>query len=427
MRKLNLIIASTLILSCAAAARAGYSPDFNNGVDVNRAIAAAIESAASAGGLIPPPPAPLRDGTVWVTMEKKDIKALDEAIFKSAPIAGNDRIAVYEFSPEELGRIGDGMLKAFGREPGYIAHSSLSDALAELEEPAALPFRAYALDQGDRVRKLLALVKEEPIVSVIKSLSAFKNRYYRSVTGVDSSKWLQKLWGEFAAERPDITVEPFRHSYPQESVILTMKGAAEPERVVVIGGHLDSTAGYWGGETATAPGADDNASGVAVIHEMIRALVEGGYRPSKTIKFIAFAAEEVGLRGSGDIAAAFQKEGVQVEGMLNLDMVNYKGSERDIYFVSDNTSAAQNEFVGRLIDTYTGYKWGSFKCGYGCSDHASWTKRGYPSTAPFESLMDQHNPYIHKATDTIDKSGGRAEHAFKFARVGVAYAVELAK
>ena len=114
-------------------------------------------------------------------------------------------------------------------------------------------------------------------------------------------------------------------------------------------------------------------------------------------------------------------------GFLNLDMVNYKGSAGDIYFVTDYVSEAQNAFIGGLIDTYTDYEWGSFRCGYGCSDHASWTKRGYPATAPFESTKSQMNPYIHKTTDTIDKSGGRAEHAFKFARMGVAYAVELAK
>lgn len=427
MRNIKLAVALTLVSALAAPSFAAYSPDFDNGVSVSRAIEAAIESAASAGGLIPAPPPPVRGDTVWVTMEKGDVSALDDTIFKSAPVAQNDRLVVYEFLQDELGRIGDGMLRTFGREPGYIAHSTLADALAELKAPAQVPVRSYSVDQADRVKKLMGLVKEEPIVAVIKSLSAFKNRYYRSATGIDASKWLQQLWGEFAASRSDISVEAFKHSYPQESVILTMTGAVEPEKVVVIGGHLDSTAGYWGGETAVAPGADDNASGVAVTHEIIRALVEGGYRPAKTIKFIAFAAEEVGLRGSGDIAAAFQQEGVQVEGMLNLDMVNYKGSEGDIYFVTDYTSEAQNAFVGSLIDSYTDYTWGSFPCGYGCSDHASWTKRGYPASTPFESTKAQMNPYIHKSADTLDKTDGRAEHAFKFARVGVAYAVELAK
>ena len=423
MRMINCFLAAAVCLGSAASAGASYTPDFDNGVDVRLAIQAAIESAASAGGLLPAVPAPQR--TVWVSMEKSDVGALDGALFKRAPVAQNKRVAIYEFEPADLDSLADGMYRAFRRDPGYFAHDTLEAALEDLKAPPAPPSRAYTIDQGPRVAQLLALVKEEPIVAAISRLSSFKNRYYTSATGVDASKWLQQEWARVAANRPDISVAPFKHAaFAQESVILTMRGTTEPEKVIVIGGHLDCVAGY--GDNP-APGADDNASGVAVTHEIIRTLVEGGFRPAKTIKFIAFAAEEVGLRGSGDVAAAFNKGNVAVEGMLNLDMANYKGSALDIYFVSDNTSAAQNAFLGRLLDTYTEYKCGSFKCGYGCSDHASWTKNGYAASLPFESLFNEHNPFIHKATDLLLQTGGRAEHAFKFARLGVAYAVELAK
>jgi leucyl aminopeptidase len=426
MRVIKSLLA-VLILSCGTVpASAGYSPDFDGGVDVALAIQAAIEAAASAGGLLPAVPCrPAPERPVWVSMEKGDVAALDGALFKRAPLAQNKRIAIYEFDTEELGLLADGMHRAFIRAPGFFAHDTLEAALEDLKTPPAPPARDYSLDQGPLVTRALALVKEESIVSVIASLSSFRNRYYRSATGVDSSKWLQREWAKFSQGRPDISVAPFKHAaFAQESVILTMRGATEPEKVVVIGGHLDSIAG--GGDNP-APGADDNASGVAVTNEVIRTLVEAGYRPARTIKFIAFAAEEAGLRGSGEVAAAFKKAGTAVDGMLNLDMVNYKGSPLDIYFVSDNTSSGQNAFLGRLVDTYTAYKWGSFKCGYGCSDHASWTKNGYPASLPFESTFEQYNPYIHKATDTLAQTGGRAEQAFKFARLAVAYAIELAK
>ncbi|MDD5208445.1 MAG: M20/M25/M40 family metallo-hydrolase [Elusimicrobiales bacterium] len=425
MRNLNLFLVPAVLACCAGLASAGYTPDFDRGVDVSLAIQAAIESAASAGGLVPEVPGPAPERPVWVSMEKSDVGALDGALFKSAPIAQNKRLAIYEFKPAELGRLADGMFGAFRRAPGYFAHDTLEAALQDLEAAPAVPARAYVIDQGPRLKGMLELVKEQPIVSAITSLSSYKNRYYRSATGVDSSKWLQQAWGKFAEGRPDISVAAFKHAaFPQESVILTMRGTAEPEKVIVIGGHLDSISG--GGDNP-APGADDNASGVAVTNEVIRTLVESGYRPSKTIKFIAFAAEEVGLRGSGEVAAAFKKDGVAVQGMLNLDMVNYKGSALDIYFVSDNTSADQNAFLGKLVDTYTDYKWATFKCGYGCSDHASWTKNGYPASLPFESTFEQYNPNIHKPVDTLAQTGGGAAHALKFARLAVAYAVELAK
>jgi len=423
MRFVKSLLVSLILAGGAAPVLAGYTPDFDGGVDVKLAIQAAIEAAASAGGLVPEVPAAER--TVWVSLEKGDVAALDGALFKSAPLAQNKRLAVYGFDASELGALADGMHRARRKAPGFVAHDTLEAALEDLQAPPAVPARAYTVDQAPRVRELLARVNEASLVSVITSLSSYKNRYYRGATGVDSSKWLQKLWGKYAEGRPDISVAAFKHAaFPQESVILTMRGTVEPDKVIVIGGHLDSIAG--GGDNP-APGADDNASGVAVTNEVIKALVEGGYRPAKTIKFMAFAAEEAGLRGSGDVAAAFQKEGVKVEGMLNLDMTNYKGSEKDMYFVADNTSAAQNAFLGRLIDTYLGYTWGSLNCGYGCSDHASWTKKGYPASLPFESTLEQHNPFIHKAVDTLAQTGGGAAHSVKFARLGVAYAVELAK
>lgn len=426
MRFVKGFLVSLILSGVAARASAGYMPDFDSGVDVRLAIQAAIESAASAGGLVPDMPGrPSPENPVWVSLEKSDVGGLDGALFKRAPVAQNKRIAIYEFDEDRVSELAEGMHRAYFRAPGFFAHATLESALEDLKAPPPVPSRAYTIDQAARVRGLLPLVKEDPVISAIASLSAFKNRGSRYATGVDASKWLQREWAKFSAGRPDISVAPFKHAaFPQESVILTMRGAAEPDKVVVIGGHIDSVAGSG---DAPAPGADDNASGASVTQEVVRALIEGGYRPAKTIKFIGFAAEEAGLRGSADIAAAFKKEGVAVEGMLNLDMVNYKGSALDIYFVSDNTSADQNAFLGKLVDTYTEYKWGSFKCGYGCSDHASWTKNGYPASLPFESTFTQYNPFIHKATDTLAQSGGRAEHALKFARLGVAYAVELAK
>ena len=424
MRKLNLFLIYAALCGAASPAAAGYAPDFDRGVDVRAAVRAAVEDAASAGGLLPPAPG-RAEGPVWVTMEKSAAASLDGALFKTAPVAQSGRLAVYEFDPTELGRLADGMHRAMRRAPGFIAHDTLEEALEDLKAPPAPRARAYTLDQAARVKKLLPLVREESIVSSIAWLSSYKNRYYRGATGVEASKRLQREWAAYSEGRPDISVEAFKHAaFAQESVILTMRGTSEPDKVVVIGGHLDSIAGY--GDNP-APGADDNASGVAVTNEVVKALVEGGYRPARTIKFIAFAAEEAGLRGSGEIAAAFQKQGVKVEGMLNLDMTNYKGSDRDIYFVSDNTSADQNAFLGKLIDSYLGYTWGSFDCGYGCSDHASFAKKGWPASTPFESTYEQCNPYIHKAVDTLAKMGGGAAHSVKFARLAVAYAVELAK
>ena len=93
-----------------------------------------------------------------------------------------------------------------------------------------------------------------------------------------------------------------------------------------------------------------------------------------------------------------------------------------------SSDLAQNEFVGTLVDQYLPeYTRGTSRCGYGCSDHASWSRRGYPASFPHEATMAESNKKIHTTKDTIEQSGGHALHAAKFSKLGIAYLVELAK
>jgi leucyl aminopeptidase len=196
--------------------------------------------------------------------------------------------------------------------------------------------------------------------------------------------------------------------------------------VVVLGGHLDSI--NVSSSTASAPGADDDASGVASLTEVIRVAMLKGYKPARTVKFMAYAAEEVGLKGSAAIAAQHKSSGTNVVGVLQLDMTNYRGSSYDIVLVSDYTNAAQNSFLSSLITKYLpGVTSTSTRCGYGCSDHASWYNQGYAASIPFEALMGQDNPYIHTSSDTLTQSAGSAQNSVKFVKLAAAYMAELAK
>lgn len=179
-------------------------------------------------------------------------------------------------------------------------------------------------------------------------------------------------------------------------------------------------------DATKAPGADDDASGIAGLTEVLRVIAASGYTPRRTIKLIAYAAEEVGLRGSQEIASEYKKTGVNVVGVIQLDMTNFKGSENDLYLFTDYTDEPQNRFLANLVKTYlptltVGYD----KCGYACSDHAAWHAQGYAASMPFESEIRKDNPHIHTARDTLANSGGHALHALKFAWLAAAYAVEL--
>ncbi|NJL27584.1 MAG: M20/M25/M40 family metallo-hydrolase [Thermoanaerobaculia bacterium] len=200
-----------------------------------------------------------------------------------------------------------------------------------------------------------------------------------------------------------------------------------PPRWWCSGGHLDSKRTNADNTLSTtlAPGADDNASGVAALSEALRVLLANGFVPDRTVKFMGYAAEEVGLLGSGDIAAAHLAAGTNVVGVMQFDMTDYNGSIEDIVFISDNTNAALTAFVADLVETYQPeLQWTTTACGYACSDHASWHNRGYPAVFPFEARFGQHNQTIHTANDTLATLGNATDHALKFAKVAVSFAVE---
>jgi leucyl aminopeptidase len=320
---------------------------------------------------------------------------------------------------------------------GFIWHATREEAERAAErangpqqQPAQAPTEGYSIDKPGLVQTLMADVQEINIRSTIAFLGSFYTRYHNCPSGQQSANWIRDRWQLYAQNRPDVTVELFNHTgYTtlQPSVILTIPGGRLASEVVVLGAHQDSIAGS-NCSTSRAPGEDDDASGVASLTEVIRVALARGYRPSRTVKFMAYAAEEVGLRGSAQIALQHQQQAVNVVGVLQLDMTNFKGSAGDIYVYTDNTDPTQNQFVRNLVTTYLPtFAQGNSACGYGCSDHASWTNRGFPASFPFEAIFGQHNPTIHSPNDTLAQSGGTANNSVKFSKLAAAYLAEVAK
>lgn len=342
-----------------------------------------------------------------------------------------DGVALVSFDEEALPWLSLSMHRDFKRCGGFVFHEDYSDAKATLQSRGKrrwaknISFQNYQINNPKSVAQLIEGVNSERIQETIEKLSSYHNRYYTADSGVESSRWIGSEWEKLVQARSDSYLEFYEHTgWPQPTPILTIEG--ESDEVVIIGGHADSIAGFWGGPRRRAPGADDNASGIATITEVIRVLAQNSFRPKKTLKFMAYAAEEVGLRGSKEIAQDYSDRGVQVAGVIQLDMTNYGGSEWDIVFMSDFTNDDQNAFLGSLIDTYLpGISWGYDECGYACSDHASWHNQGYPASMPFESKSRERNPNIHSSRDTLDRMGGNAEHAGKFARLALAFIAEL--
>lgn len=379
--------------------------------------------------------------TSWITVGDAAFvhlqKAAPQVIAKESQLVtsnkATEKVHLVEIDEEQMLKLSSAIHQELKRCGGFMFHASEADgkrALSKQSAPlaavAAFARPSYVLDNQTVVAPVLAQMQSSNIAVTIGDLSNFVNRYYTTTGGTDASNWLTAKWTGMAVGRSDITVAQFAHTWTQKSVILTIAGTDNAAEVIVLGAHLDSINASNTGETGRAPGADDDASGIASMTEALRAMIAAGYHPRRTIKMIGYSAEEVGLRGSQAIAQSFKASNVNVVGVMQLDMTNYKGSAGDIYLYTDYTDSLQNDFVARLITTYQptlviGYD----KCGYACSDHASWNAQGYPASMPFETTFTQDNPYIHSANDTYANSGSQANHALKFARLAASFAIEL--
>ncbi|PIP84905.1 MAG: leucyl aminopeptidase [Elusimicrobia bacterium CG_4_9_14_3_um_filter_62_55] len=427
--RLASVVVAVAGLALAAHASGTALPKYEEGVDIRPYLQAAKDAAGAPKGRVLGSESST-EKILWVTIGAEDLPEIAKAasLPLAAPVAVSDRAGLFRVPESKLPDIGKFMHEKFNRCGGFFAHETREQAETDLAAPASAGSGDYSIDRKEIVEPMVKLVDEREMETTISNLSGFNNRYYTSGTGVAAASWIKDRWNVAAAGRRDISVELHAHpGWSQPSVIATVKGNRNGGEVVVLGGHLDSIAGWYGGANARAPGADDNASGIAVLTEALRVLAASGYKPDRTIQFIGYAAEEVGLRGSKEIAEEYKNGGVGVVGVAQFDMTNFAGSGSQIFLVDDYTNPAQNAFMGRLIDAYVGVGWSTTRCGYACSDHASWTRAGFPASIPFESSKEGMNSNIHTARDTLANSGGNAKHASHFAKLAVAYMVELGK
>ncbi|KAI8347491.1 leucine aminopeptidase 1 [Mortierella sp. GBAus27b] len=262
----------------------------------------------------------------------------------------------------------------------------------------------------------------------LTEFTKFPNRYYNNDNGHRSAQWLFKQIGDLIEQSEaenDVSVRKFDHDWKQFSIIARFEGRDESlwNEPVIVGAHQDSL-NMWL-PFLSAPGADDDGSGTTTILEVFRALVSTGFRPLRPVEFHWYSGEEVGLLGSQDIAQKYAKRGVKVIAMIQNDMTGYVASkESEAYgIVVDHVDPALTNLLRNYAQTYGDLRTVDTKCGYACSDHASWGKAGYRSAFAIEGEFKDNNPYIHTANDVISHID--FNHMLQFAKLSLGFAVEL--
>lgn len=254
----------------------------------------------------------------------------------------------------------------------------------------------------------------------------FPDRYANSDTGVKAAAWLKNKIETLAKEnnREDITVRTVATGtqYKQPSVVVKIGNSNEPG--VVIGGHMDTLANSaWSG---VKPGADDDGSGSMTVMGVAKTLIQSGIQFKKPIYIIWYSAEEMGLVGSSYVVKDFVAKKIPVDAVLQFDMTGYAHqNDPTMWLVTDHVNKDLTSFLETLIKTYVKQPVGTTRCGYACSDHASWDSAGFKSSFPFEAAFNKDNPYIHTSQDTMNVLS--LNHMTDYAKLGIAFAVELAE
>lgn len=186
----------------------------------------------------------------------------------------------------------------------------------------------------------------------------------------------------------DVTLEPFDwEGNTYYNVAGTKTGATYPEQIYVMGAHFDSV---------DNPGADDNASGVALMLETARVLSD--YDSDYTVRFVAFNLEE---RGIGSFEYVDEHLDDDIVGMISWDMVAY---DMGTYSVSIESTRAASEpwqiALADAVETYGGGLTPVVGTGGG-SDHIPFEWAGIPACLLIESAT-YSNPYFHAPEDSVD-------------------------
>ena len=212
------------------------------------------------------------------------------------------------------------------------------------------------------------------------------------------------------------------------NVIAQKTGTLYPDQYYYITAHYDSRSETYESGLIYAPGADDNASGVATVVEAARVLAQADLPYS--VRFALFAGEEQGLYGSRHHANAESAAGTQILGVINIDMIAY----HHFQITNINTQLLRGNMDSSLeLCNYIAQNARDWGFPYNAwntnsvsqnSDHYPFDERGYPSVFISEDWQWSRNPYYHTIYDSYESLNPTYFH--ENAKLAIAALADLA-
>lgn len=242
-------------------------------------------------------------------------------------------------------------------------------------------------------------------------------RYYSTA---DKTLVADYLAAKLAAWGYDVAFQPFTHNRVAcRNIVATRTGATVPGEVFVVGGHYDSTSQS---PTSVAPGAEDNASGTAMVMELAR--LAAGRTFDRTLQFVLFDAEERGLIGSEFFVDDAVTAGRDIVGALIHDMVAFHAGHYAIRIEGQVPWESLMSAMAANVDALTDLGWQKDYYSWG-SDHVPFQQAGYPAFLAIDYDYDAYAHY-HRTTDTWAAIAATAAMSVQVARAGAGLVADLA-
>jgi hypothetical protein len=281
-------------------------------------------------------------------------------------------------------------------------------------------FRKSPAQPNPLIQEMVDDVTSSLIDGYVQRLQDFVTRWAPHDSCQAAADWIKAHFESCGID--SVYYQNFSSTY-KDNVVAVLPGTTLPDEIIIIGGHYDSVAN----DPYIASGADDNASGTACVLECARIL--GTREFHRTLVFIAFGAEEFGLRGSINYAEAAAANGDNIVAMVNVDMIGYlePGDELDLDIIKNDPSTWLRDRVMNVAANYVpGFPLvdGFIPEGSG-SDHMPFWNNGFHAIMFFEDT-DSNSPYIHTPGDSIGPSYNSPALAEQSIKVAVALLADLA-
>jgi hypothetical protein len=343
---------------------------------------------------------------------------------------------IYCPQSEQEAYIGDG--EALLRTDNYIIVKGMAmpykndGAVAIFNKKAQLPrlTRDFPVvtEVNPTIREMLDQVNMDSLEATVQHLQDYQSRIWNSDNAYAASDWIASRMQALGLE---VEQQPFYANtwmgsgQAAPNVIGIQRGTLYPDVYVVCGSHFDSfsyEAMYGGG---SAPGADDNATGVASVLESARIMTQ--YEFEYSIIYCAYGCEEMGLYGSEAYASRCQQEGMDIIGYFNNDMNGYLyGDQIHIDCIYPNSVEPIGTYymnVGEVYYPELPIRHVNFN--QGDSDHTSFNNHGYMGIYSFEDY-ENYSPYIHTPNDLIGTSVNSFEMGQQYCQMNIACLAEIA-